>query len=208
MEVLEIMKTKFKALLKWQKCVFVLILLGFITYLPLLSIVLLGSEDTIHGQPEIMVILGCQVKESGPSQSLQDRLDEALDYLVDYPDLTIIVSGGQGADEPTTEAFAMAEYLIEQDIPSEHILLEDNSHSTYENLIYSKALMEEHELEGDILVVSNGFHLSRIQMLCQRIWDSTTEISTLAAPTSHIPSLLKMYVREPLALVKSFIFDR
>ena len=33
-------------------------------------------------------------------------------------------------------------------------------------------------------------------------------ISTLAAPSSHLPSRLKMYVREPLALVKSFLFDR
>ena len=30
----------------------------------------------------------------------------------------------------------------------------------------------------------------------------------MAAPESHLPSRLKMYLREPLALVKSFMVDR
>jgi hypothetical protein len=33
-------------------------------------------------------------------------------------------------------------------------------------------------------------------------------ISTLAAPVSHAPSRVQMFFREPLALVKSFLFDR
>lgn len=56
------------------------------------------------------------------------------------------------------------------------------------------------------MVVSNGFHLTRARMLAERAgYDS---VSTLAAPSSHLPSRLHMYVREPLALVKSFFLDR
>lgn len=51
-----------------------------------------------------------------------------------------------------------------------------------------------------------GFHLTRARMLAERAgYDS---VSTLAAPSSHLPSRLHMYVREPLALVKSFFLDR
>ena len=57
-----------------------------------------------------------------------------------------------------------------------------------------------------VLVVSNGFHLTRARMLAQRA--GFENISTLAAPASHLPSRLYMYVREPLALVKSFLLDR
>ena len=60
--------------------------------------------------------------------------------------------------------------------------------------------------EGDVLVVSNGFHLTRARMLAERF--GYGEVSTLAAPTSHIPSRIQMYIREPLALVKSFFLDR
>ena len=69
-----------------------------------------------------MVILGCQVKPWGPSILLQDRLDEALGYLEDHPDMTVVVSGGQGPDEPSTEAQAMADYLIEHGISEDTIL--------------------------------------------------------------------------------------
>ena len=70
-----------------------------------------GAYDHIQGEPEVMVILGCQVRQDGPSVLLRDRLDEALDYLEDHPDMTVVVSGGQGPDEPTSEAQAMADYL-------------------------------------------------------------------------------------------------
>ena len=62
------------------------------------------------------------------------------------------------------------------------------------------------DLSQGVVVVSNGFHLTRARMLAERAgYDS---VSTLAAPSSHLPSRLHMYVREPLALVKSFFLDR
>ena len=60
--------------------------------------------------------------------------------------------------------------------------------------------------QADVLVVSNGFHLTRTRMLAERF--GYGEVSTLAAPTTHIPSRIQMYIREPLALVKSFLLDR
>ena len=54
--------------------------------------------------------------------------------------------------------------------------------------------------------MSNGFHLTRARMLAQRA--GFGEVSTLAAPSSDLPARLYMYVREPLALVKSFLLDR
>ena len=62
------------------------------------------------------------------------------------------------------------------------------------------------DLVDGVLIVSNGFHLTRARMLAGRA--GFENISTLAAPSSHVPSRLKMYIREPLALVKSFVFDR
>ena len=71
-------------------------------------------------------------------------------------------------------------------------------------------------LTHDVILVSSGFHLSRIELL----WDrarvarlpgeiyNDQYISTLAAPVSHTPSAIQMFFREPLALVKSFVFDR
>lgn len=193
---------------QWLKIIVSLILAGIIMFSSLLGVVLYGAYDHISGQPAVMIVLGCQVRSSGPSILLQDRLDRALLYLKENPEMTVVVSGGQGPDEPTTEAQAMANYLIENGMEEDRILLEEESHNTAQNFEYSKKLLERENIDYSkgILVVSNGFHLSRSRMLAERV--GFDHISTLAAPCSHLPSKLYMYVREPLALVKSFIFDQ
>lgn len=199
-----------KRLNRWIKALIALILVGILAFAALLGAVLRGSYDHVQGDPQIMVILGCQVKSWGPSILLQDRLDKALDYLEEHPDMTVVVSGGQGPDEHITEAQAMYDYLVAHGVNGEQILLEEESHNTVQNLKYTRELLESegYDLTADIVVVSNGFHLTRVQMLWERVWGSNDNLSTLAAPSSHVPSRLKMYIREPIALVKSFVLDR
>lgn len=194
----------------WLKAVAALVLAGALSFCALLGAVLYGSYDHITGEPRVMVILGCQVMADGdPSVLLQDRLDTALDYLEEHPDLTVVVSGGQGSNEPVSEARCMADVLIQGGVAEEQIRLEDQSSNTMENLVFSRELLAREGIEvgeTDVLVVSNGFHLTRARMLAGRF--GYGEISTLAAPSSHLPSRLYMYIREPLALVKSFLLDR
>ncbi|MFI3250173.1 MAG: YdcF family protein [Eubacteriales bacterium] len=165
------------------------------------------SQDMIQGTPEIMIILGCHLDQHGPSQSLRDRLDKALHYLESHPDTTIIVSGGQGSNEPTTEALGMATYLISHGIASEQIYQEGESHNTHQNLTFTTELMKQEGLTGDIIIVSSGFHLARASLLWNRVGLEESTLSTLAAPVTHTPSAIENFFREPLALVKSFLFD-
>ena len=193
----------------WRKAVLALLLAGALAFGALFGAVMYGAYDHIQGEPRLMVILGCQVKPWGPSILLQDRLDKALDYLEEHPDVQVVVSGGQGSNEPVSEARCMADVLIQGGVAEEQIRLEDQSSNTMENLVFSRELLAREGIEveeTDVLVVSNGFHLTRARMLAGRF--GYGEISTLAAPSSHLPSRLYMYIREPLALVKSFLLDR
>lgn len=177
-----------------------------------------GDGDRIAGEPEVMVIFGCQVKPDGPSILLRDRLDTALDYLEDHPDMRIVVSGGKGDDEHISEAQCMYDYLVEHGVDGAIVCREDQSRNTWQNVNNTLALMEQEgwDLNDDVLLVSSGFHLTRIQMLWNRartqlLQDEANNgqnVSTLAAPCSHKPSAVMMLFREPLALVKSFVFDR
>lgn len=191
-----------------MKSLLALLLAGVLTFLILLGQVMGGARDDINGDPRVMVILGCQLHDWGPSVMLQDRLDKALDYLNGHPEMTVVVSGGQGRNEPTSEAQGMADYLTDRGIARENIILESQSHNTHQNLLYTAQHLEEagFSREDGIVIVSNGFHLTRARMLAGRV--GFENISTLAAPSSHVPSRLKMYIREPLALAKSFVFDR
>jgi len=194
----------------WFRVLLAVLIAGVLAFGGLLGAVLWGSYDHVQGDPQIMVILGCQVKPWGPSVLLQDRLDKALTYLEDHPDLTVVVSGGQGPDEHISEAQCMYDYLTAHGVDGEQILLEDQSHNTVQNLRYTVDLLTKagYDTTADMVVVSNGFHLTRVRMLWNRVCGGDYNLSTLAAPSSHLPSRLKMYLREPLALVKSFLFDR
>ena len=194
---------------KWFKAAIALSLACALTFGMSLGLVLSGSHSEIEDDADTMIILGCMVYEWGPSILLRDRLDIALDYLEDHPDMTVVVSGGQGADEHISEAQAMHDYLVEHGFPTEQILIEDQSTNTCENLLFSGELMREHGIDSadEVVVVSNDFHLTRVRMLFNRVYGDDNQLNTLAAPTSHLPSRLKMYVREPLALIKSFVCD-
>lgn len=204
---LEVSSYKGKRIRPWMKVLLALVLAGMLAFVLLLGQVLGGAKDDVDGAPRAMVILGCQLHDWGPSVMLQDRLDKALDYLEEHPDMIVVVSGGQGREEPTSEAEGMASYLESHGILRENIILEDQSHNTHQNLTYSARRLDEAgvDVEEGVVIVSNGFHLTRAKMLAGRA--GYENVSTLAAPSSHLPSRLKMYVREPLALVKSFLFD-
>ena len=183
------------------------LILGFAV---LEAVIHAGAKDQISGEPEIMIIFGCQVKPWGPSILLQDRLDKALEYLEDDPDITVIVTGGKGDDEHVSEARCMYDYLVENGVSPERILMEDQSRNTWQNVNYTRELLEKEGYDADteVLLVSNGFHLLRIRMLWERVFGESGGVSTLAAPVTHRPSGVKMFFREPLALVKSFLLDR
>ena len=57
--------------------------------------------------------------EGHPSILLQDRLDTALDYWEAHPEVTVVVSGGQGSNEPASEARCMADYLMDGGVPED-----------------------------------------------------------------------------------------
>ncbi len=203
---------------KWLLALLAMVVAGAVAFGALEAYISLHSRDKAVGDPQVMVIFGCQMRRDGPSILLRDRLDTALAYWEEHPDMKIIVTGGKGDDEHISEAQGMYDYLTAHGVDGAQIFMEDKSRNTWQNINNTFALMEREgwSLTGDVLLVSSGFHLARIEMLWDRVRAgilrgeeyNDQHISTLAAPVSHAPSRVQMFFREPLALVKSFLFDR
>lgn len=97
---------------------------------------------------DYVIVLGAKVKPDGTlSKTLKLRLDKALEYAKENPETMLVLSGARGDAEPCSEADAMEAYLLEQGADPEHLLKEEQSFSTVENLAYSKILIEDRELE-------------------------------------------------------------
>lgn len=117
---------------------------------------------------DYLVVLGAGLDSDGsPSETLRYRLDAALAYL-DAPGnegTCCVVTGGQGGDEPRTEASSMAAYLRERGISEDRIVLEERATSTVENLAYSRELLPADARVG---VVTSDFHLFRALRIAER----------------------------------------
>lgn len=95
---------------------------------------------------------------------LQARLDRAIGlYHTMTPKPQFILSGGQGPDEPISEAEAMRRYLLRQGIPESAIVLETASTSTYENIQYSLRILQQRTRIQNTrtLCVTSQFHILR-----------------------------------------------
>lgn len=182
------------------------VVLGVMAVCCLLAIIISGCMiGTILDKPKeenTVVILGCKVRGTKPSLMLQRRLDAALVYLEEHPDVPVIVCGGQGPDESMTEAACMADYLQSHGISEERIFQDNKSTSTQENLSNAKEIIEAHEWSDSIILVTDGYHQFRASLIAKNINFRTDAIS---APTSWylVPAY---WVREWLGVCHFFVF--
>ncbi|UOY92929.1 YdcF family protein [Ectobacillus sp. JY-23] len=149
---------------------------------------------------EYILILGARVYDDRLSLALKARMDKALIYLHHNTNTKVIVSGGQGHNETIAEGVAMERYLLEQGISQERILVEDRATSTYENIKYT---MDKFSV-NKVVLVSNDFHMYRAKLIAKRLG---METESLAAPTPW-KAKPKSYVREYIAILKTWLFDQ
>ena len=144
---------------------------------------------------DYVVVLGAKVRETGPSASLWDRIYGARDYLESHPEVIAIVSGGQGDDEPITEAKAMYEKLVELGIDADRIWLEERATSTWENLNFSLDLIEEKTgIRPEKLgIVSSEYHLFRASLFADACG---VESVLIPAQTSRLSQKINHFMRE------------
>lgn len=167
-----------------------------------LTIVAVTEGLIIHasfGSPEqnvdYVLVLGAKVRPTGPSASLWDRIYAAADYLEAHPDTIAIVSGGQGDDEPWTEAGIMSAELIDLGIDPERIWVEDRATSTWENLQFSLALIEAEtgQRPEKLGVLSSEYHLFRASLFTK---SCGVEFVGIPARTSRVSQMLNHFMRE------------
>lgn len=162
-----------------------------------------AAHDSPPKGADYLIVLGAKVNGSDMSLSLAERAEAALHYLQENPETKVIVTGGRGRGEYITEAEAVETYLLDNDIEATRILKEGKSTSTIENFLFSKDIIAD--LQADVVVVSNDFHLFRARMIAERL--GYMNIHTLAAPTPNVVKL-QTYTREYAAILKSYIWDR
>lgn len=167
-------------------------------FLSVEAAILKGALSQPAEEADYVIVLGAHVRSTGPSKALALRLDKALEYAADHPDTIFVVSGGQGSNEPCTEAEAMCDYLTARGMDASRILLEEKSTNTRENIIFSQKQIPDHASVG---IISNGFHITRALHLARTLGIE----DPIGIPAkSDLPTQPNNLLREFFALVKDY----
>jgi len=183
-----------------RRVIAALVLTGFVVFSAAEIQVIRYAYRTDDSPVSAVIVLGAGVYGTEPSLSLKVRLDAALDYIADKPDVPVVVSGGQGSGEDISEAQCMADYLIARGVNPDRILLEDRSTSTKENLTFSAALLCSDGIDttDNIAVVSADYHLYRAACY----WGLPTMVPVSAAmPRRWWPITVNYFIREALGVI-------
>ena len=187
---------KFPGFARWTVRIFSVILaLGLLVVGVTEALVIRASFGDPDRSCQYMVVLGAKVRDDGPSVSLWDRIYGAQAYLLEHPEVIAVVSGGQGADEPMTEAQCMYDALVALGISPDRIWVEDKAESTWENLNFSLNLIEEKTgaRPTEIGVLSSEYHLFRASLFAK-----ACDVGFIGIPakTSRTSQLINHCMRE------------
>lgn len=122
---------------------------------------------------DYIVILGCKISGSGTlTPLLRGRVDRAVSFAKEQEEKTgkkavFVPSGGKGPDECMAEADAMKKYLLSVGIDEGRILAEDQSRNTFENMKFSKKLIEGQDPSARVCFSTTNYHVFRSGLWAQ-----------------------------------------
>lgn len=149
----------------------------FITLIKIISNSRLSATDE-----DIVIILGCRVKDTAPTKALYSRCLSASKFLKTNPNAKAILSGGQGKDEQISEAECMYRILTSLGIDEGRLIKEEKSTSTYENLLYSKDLTQEKR----IAIATSEYHIYRAKLIAKELGFLASAIPAKSIPVLRV----------------------
>lgn len=164
-----------------------------------------GQADwTRAEQSEYAVVLGAAVHETGgPSRIMRSRLRAALEFMERNPSAVVILSGGQGPDEPMSEAKCMYDTMLQMGAEESRLLMEDESHTTRENLINSRKIIESRGgTKQPITLITSEFHQRRAAYIANSLDIETCAVS---GHTDQWFYRVNYTLREVFAFVKAAV---
>jgi len=187
--------------IKWLHAAFI----GVFSVLVLFSgfLATYGNQDDAQYDEDVVIVLGASIRNGQVGPILAQRLDKAVEYYKKNPKAVLVVSGGQGRQEDITEAQAMEQYLLVKGIPAEQIIKEEKSTSTYENFLFSGALLKQKFPQGcSTVFITNYFHIYRAKKMAH-----ITGIAVRYIGASTVwYTIPANYMREILAVMNFWVF--
>ena len=180
---------------------------GAAVYTAALAAVLVNSQRDQRRPVDAIVVLGAAQYNGRPSPVLRARLDHAIGlYREGYAPL-LIVTGGVGRGDTTSEAIVGRRYLVAREVPADDVVAQPVGRSTRTSMTAVGGWLRERRLRR-VLLVSDPFHMFRLRLEARRneleAYTSPTESSPISAnPVLELRYLFAEGLKAPVAWVRS-----
>jgi uncharacterized SAM-binding protein YcdF (DUF218 family) len=159
-----------------------LVLLAAITiYTVALVVVLVVSQQDQRRPVDAIVVLGAAQYNGRPSPVLKARLDHAYSLYREDLASRIIVTGGVGRGDTTSEATVGRHYLVTRGVPPAAVVVQAHGRSTEASMTAVADWLGREGLHR-VILVSDPFHMFRLRLEARR-----TELEAYTSPTESSP---------------------
>ncbi|MEX2110400.1 MAG: YdcF family protein [Gemmatimonadaceae bacterium] len=189
-----------------------IVILGMVTVFTLWVIsaaaVLIWSARDEARPAQAIVVLGAAQYAGRPSPVLRARLDHALDLWKRKLATVLILTGGIGTGDTTSEAAVGRNYAKRRGVPDTLILVEHQGRTTSESMKAVAGMLEVRGLHSALLV-SDPFHMLRLRILARRFGFTPYTSPTRTSPIEPNREQRWKYIfSESVKAPLAFFFER
>ena len=174
-----------------------------------LALVLVVSQEDERQPAEAIVVLGAAQYNGRPSPVLRARLDHALGLYREGLAPVIVVTGGVGVGDTTSEAMVGRRYLMAHGVPAEGVAAEAVGRTTTASMDAVAGWLRSRGISR-VILVSDPFHMFRLRLEARRTalvaYTSPTESSPISSnPVLELRFLLAEGFKVPVAWARGVI---
>jgi uncharacterized SAM-binding protein YcdF (DUF218 family) len=186
----------------------VAVVVAFALWIISATAVLVWSSRDEARPAQAIVVLGAAQYAGKPSPVLRARLDHALELWNRHLASLLILTGGTGSGDTTSEAAVGRTYARRHGVPDSAILVETEGRTTSESMRAVAGMLEVRGLQSALLV-SDPFHMLRLRILARRFGFTPYTSPTRTSPISpNREERWKYIFSESLKAPLAFFFER
>jgi len=197
-----------RALTIVRRILTVVVVTTFALWLISAAAVMVWSSRDEARPANAIVVLGAAQYAGRPSPVLRARLDHALDLWHKHLGQLLILTGGTGERDTTSEAAVGRTYAIKHGVPDTVILMATEGRTTSESMRAVAGMLEARGLQTALLV-SDPFHMLRLRILARRFGFIPYTSPTRTSPISPNREQRWKYIfSESIKAPLAFFFER
>jgi len=150
------------------------------------------------GMKDVIIVLACGIHNGNLSDESKKRVEKGVELYKKHVSRKIIMSGSlteKIGSKIVTEAELMKKYAIFLGVPSNRIILENESKDTLSSAYFVKKIIDKNKW-NDVTIVTSKFHMKRTMYIFRKVLNISNISVNFISPENSKSGDFKSLKRE------------